>query len=148
SEHENGTVFIPSTTEDCPTFRSQYTMKLNGASNYICLDVSTEGGGWHPIVFSADGTHAFYPQGCPGQQKWTGYAGGSDDVTTCAGPVWKTWLTSGSSKNYEVVTDATNWLQYAGLWGEIGSSDVTTGKRSPKWQDWGAEQEENPNGPR
>jgi|GEM_PF-2639339 len=149
TEHSNGTQFIPDDTGTCNGgFVSKYTMKQNGSSARVCLAFSTEGGGKHPIVYSADGTHAVYPSGCATQCSWTGYAGSTDDYTTAAGPAWKGWLTSGSAKNYEIVTDSTDWLQYANLWGEIGTSSVTTGKYSPKWQDWGKSNDDNPNGNR
>ena len=149
TEHANGTQFIPDDTGTCGGgFISQYTMSQNRSSVRVCLAFSTDDGGMHPIVYSADGTHAVYPSGCNGECAWTGYAGGSNDYTTAAGPAWKGWLTSGSAKNYEIVTDSTDWLQYANLWGEIGTSSVTTGKYSPRWQDWGKSNDDNPNGNR
>jgi hypothetical protein len=146
TEHENGTQFIPDTTNTCNGgFISKYTMDQNGTSGRVCLSFSNESSGQHPVVYSADGSHAVYPSGCATQCAWNGYAGGTDDYTSAAGPAWKGWLTSGSAKNYEIVTDSTNWILYANLWGEIGSSSVTSGKYSPKWQNWGQYNDENPN---
>ena len=149
TEHENGTQFIPDDTSMCNGgYVSKYTMKQNGTSARVCLAFSTEDGGMHPTVYSADGTHAVYPSGCATQCAWTGYAGGTSDYTSAAGPVWKGWLTSGSLKNYEIVTDATNWILYANLWGEIGTTSTTSGKYSPKWQNWGKYNDDHPNGNR
>lgn len=149
TEHENGTQFLPDDTNMCNGgFISRYTMKQNGTSARVCLNFSSEDNGMHPIVYSADGTHAVYPSGCATECAWTGYAGGTSDYTTAAGPAWKGWLTSGSLKNYEIVTDSTNWILYANLWGEIGTTSVTSGKYSPKWQNWGQYNDEHPNGNR
>jgi hypothetical protein len=148
SEHENGTQFVPDDTVEhkCQGgFISRYRMALNGGSERVCLGFSSEAGGRHAIVYSADGSHALYPSGCTPMCTWNGYAGGTSDYTTAAGPAWKGWLVNGGSKNYEIVTDSTNWLQYANLWGEIGSTDVTTGKPSPRWQSWGLTSDEHPN---
>jgi hypothetical protein len=152
TEHENGTQFVPDTTGGpCNGgFISRYTMKLNGQSQHVCLALNNTDG-QHPVVYSADGSHAVYPSGCGstgGTCTWNGYAGGTSDTTTSAGPAWQGWLTSGSAKNYEIVTDGTNWLQYANLWGEIGTSSVTSGKYSPKWQEWGLYNDTHPNGNR
>jgi hypothetical protein len=146
TEHENGTQFLPDDQSMCNGgFLSKYTMKQNGTSGRVCLAFSNEDDGQHPIVYSADGTHAVYPSGCATECQWSGYAGGTDDITTAAGPAWKGWLTSGALKNYEIVTDTTNWLQYANLWGEIGISNTTSGKYSPKYQNWGEYNDTHPN---
>lgn len=77
---------------------------------------------WHPIVFSARGSHANY--GDLGNQDPPGSGNGvidrsrlvGDDFVSTNGPIWKTW------KNLEQiawpVTDATqNWLAFNGVWG-------------------------------
>lgn len=149
SEHENGTQFLPDDSGACAgRFISRYTMALDGKSTRVCLDFSTADGGMHPVVYSADGSHAIFPQGCTTMCTWNGYAGGTSDYTTAAGPAWQGWLVSGSSKNYEIVDDATNWIQYANLWGEIGEFSVSSGKPSPRWQEWGKSSDDHPNGPR
>lgn len=149
TEHESGTQFVPDDTNKCGSgFISRYTMKLNNQSERVCLGFSTEEGGLHPVVYSADGSHAVFPSGCSVECSWTGYAGGTNDHTSAAGPAWKGWLTDGSLKNYEVVTDSTNWILYANLWGEIGQLSATSGKYSPKWQNWGKSIDEHPNGNR
>jgi hypothetical protein len=149
TEHENGTQFIPDDTSHCNGgFISKFTMKQDGNSARVCLNFTAENGGMHPITYSADGTHAVYPSGCATQCAWTGYAGGTSDYTTAAGPAWKGWLTSGSAKNFEIVTDTTDWILYANLWGEIGETNTTSGKYSPKWQNWGEYNDTHPNGNR
>lgn len=151
SEHENGTQFVPddTTNHQCAgAFISKNTMAINGGSERLCLRFNPEGGGQHPVVYSADGTHALFPSGCDSRCVWNGYSGGFSDYTTSAGPAWKGWLVEAAKKNYEIVDDGTNWLAYANLWGEIGGSAVSTGKPSPKWQEWGKSSDEHPNGPR
>ncbi|HYU34634.1 MAG TPA: hypothetical protein VEW48_20985 [Thermoanaerobaculia bacterium] len=150
AEHEQGTQFVPDDTSRCSGgFISKLTMRQNGTSARVCLDFTNEDSGMHPIVYSADGTHATYPSGCATQCTWNGYAGGiTSDYTTAAGPAWKGWLTSSSAKNYEIVSDNTSWILYANLWGEVGATNTTSGKYSPKYQDWGKHNDDNPYGPK
>jgi len=74
----------------------------------------------HPIVFAAEGAHGTY--GRAGDQ-YDSCATGIVDYTA-AGPAWRTWTW---------LADVTQqpWYGFGGAWGEIGSSDITTGPLGP-----------------
>ncbi len=151
SEHNGGTLFLPDHSAGCASgWVSQYTMRVNKQSKRVCLRRSPDDsapGAWHMMAWSADGTHALFPDDCGGTCTWSSPNGAQDDTTTLVGPVWRPWRTSPQGGNLAVVTDDTDWVTYAGLWGEVGISDLTSGKWGPRWQDWGAGPDSNPNGP-
>jgi uncharacterized delta-60 repeat protein len=91
----------------------------------------------HPVVFSARGSHASYPD--TGENGWhdLGFPGGADDDFTGYGAIrWDT--------QYNLVPLSTQvWRGYGGAWGEVGEpvtglppgwpSFDTTGPQGPRW---------------
>jgi hypothetical protein len=80
----------------------------------------TEAG--HPIVHSADGSHASYPQA--GTYAVPTPVGDAQDHAAKGGPLWGTW------NNLRDVTSEA-WYGFGGAWGEVGNFDFTTGPLGP-----------------
>lgn len=82
----------------------------------------------HPIVYSANGSHASYWKIGEFDRKGPGVVSGKD-YTSGAGPIWKTW-------NRLVRVKSQPWYGYGGAWGEVGASrgvldKETTGPLGP-----------------
>lgn len=98
----------------------------------------------HPYVWTADGTHASYPD--PGWCNNDFNEGYDYSCQTVAGYRWFTWAGGRGSNaglqgggvlhagelSYPLAGQT--FLKYAGRWGEIGSSGATSGPRSPSYQ--------------
>lgn len=104
------------------------------------------GGEWHdpadltltddgrPVVFVADGSHASYPTVGEFEQ-----GPGFTDRTYDGGPIWRTvenWVNVGER---DAIRNGQNFLSYGGRWGEVGTTDFTSGPQGPAFQDaWDA----------
>lgn len=98
----------------------------------------------HPYVWTADGTHASYPD--PSWCNNDVNEGYDYSCQTVSAYRWFTWaggrgsnagyqgggITHVGEKNYPL--NGNTFLKYAGRWGEIGSSSNTSGPRSPSYQ--------------
>ena len=76
--------------------------------------------GDHPIVLSARGTHASYPD--QSSVAWFDHASQCRDVEACADPVWRTWQAGGLANVGErgATFGEGDVLAYAGRWGGDG----------------------------
>jgi hypothetical protein len=76
--------------------------------------------GDHPIVLSARGTHASYPD--QASVAWFDRASQCRSLDGCADPVWRTWQAGGLTNVGErgAVLGASEVLAYAGRWGGAG----------------------------
>ena len=83
------------------------------------------GGGTHPNVYSALGSHASYPTS--GSHKICGLAGVVYDYTSASGKRWYTWGNLANIANYYGVN-------FGGAWGEVGNFEFTTGPSGPRWK--------------
>ncbi len=98
----------------------------------------------HPYVWTADGTHASYPD--PDWCNWDFNEGYDYSCQTVSSYRWFTWaggrganagLQGGGVLHVGEKAAPLNgqiFLKYAGRWGEIGSSSATSGPRSPSYQ--------------
>jgi hypothetical protein len=98
----------------------------------------------HPYVWTADGTHASYPD--PNWCNWDFNEGWDYSCQTVNAYRWFTWAGGkGSNEGFqgggvlhvgekEAPLNGANFLKYSGRWGEIGSNGHTSGPRSPSYQ--------------
>ncbi|RYC14872.1 thrombospondin type 3 repeat-containing protein [Nocardioides zhouii] len=94
--------------------------------------------GTHPVVYSANGAHASYPETKHFRQSCGEFSnGGQGDVTAKGGASWKTWE--------QLVNAQTEpWYGFGGAWGRVGSPIANhtklpegwvTGPLGPPWKD-------------
>lgn len=91
--------------------------------------------GDHPIVLSARGTHASYPD--PASAAWFDRTSACAKVEGCADPIWRTWEGGGLVNVGErgAVLGAREALAYAGRWGGEGHFlRARAAPRGPVWQ--------------
>jgi len=86
--------------------------------------------GTHPIVYSADGSHASYPRAGSYDIPSTPFK----DRAISGGPVWQTWnnLVNMGEKRFPL--NGQTFVLYGGRWGEKGEMDVTSGPQGPPFQ--------------
>jgi hypothetical protein len=135
ANHEGDWEHITVSTDAAGQFASAYYAQHGGGATYKASDLSFVNT-THPVVYVADGSHASFPR-----------VGNFDipkvplldDHTYAGGPVWQTWLNwvnvgeVGSSRNGQ------SFIDYAGRWGEFGSSDLTSGPPTMSFQSaWNA----------
>ena len=98
----------------------QYTWTEMQNAGYLAADSPTQR--THPIVYSAIGGHASYPEdvGVEGLP-CGGPNNGGNDRTAKGGPVWRTWLPG------HKLTNAKNapWYGFGGSWGERKTASDT-----------------------
>jgi hypothetical protein len=107
-----------------------------GESDWVDSGGVSRDDGGHPIVYSADESHACYPT--PGTH---GRGALPDDETSEGGPEWSTWTAIRLIGSVGVPRQGQEWIRYTGHWGEIGAvvtSDilVTSGPYGPAFQAW------------
>jgi len=76
--------------------------------------------GTHPIIYSANGSHANYPKPGIFPTKICIFK----DKTANGGKIWKTWKLCADLKLQP-------WKDFAGAWGEVGATSYTTGPLGP-----------------
>jgi hypothetical protein len=90
--------------------------------------------GDHPIIWSARGTHASYPD--PHAHPWFDSVSACTSPTDCSGPIWKTWDAGGlvniGERNALLGQD--DAFAYEGLWGGSGHGLKRQAPRGPVQQ--------------
>ncbi|MBI3181410.1 MAG: hypothetical protein HYZ28_04645 [Myxococcales bacterium] len=115
---------------DCSTFRSPAAMSWYG--------------GTHPYVWTADGTHASYPDESSCDGTWR--EGFDNSCETVSSYRWFTW-SGGQAGQYGyqgggvinvgekgLPLNGQQFVKYYARWGEIGNSGDTSGPRTPTYQ--------------
>jgi hypothetical protein len=94
--------------------------------------------GTHPVVYSADGSHASYPDAKKGQVCTFSLSGASvtlpADNTYDGGPIWKTWKKLVNVGEKDAPLNGQEFILFGGLWGEIGMTKWTSGPHGPAFQ--------------
>lgn len=125
--HEADWEHITVTTDAAGAFYSAWYAQHNGGVRYSASQLKFNG--THPIVYSADGSHASYPS----VGEWDLILG-QKDHTYDGGPVWPTWNNwvnvgeKGAPRNNQV------FIKYGGRWGEVGGLEDTSGPQGPSFQ--------------
>ena len=128
--HEGDWEHITVTTDAAGNFVSAHYGQHEGGHSYTKSDLMFVHDN-HPVVYVADGSHACYPRvGSHDIPNVPGF----DDHTYSHGPVWETWKdwVNVGEKNHP--RNGQLFLRYAGRWGEIGNTDVTSGPFTPSFQ--------------
>jgi hypothetical protein len=118
--------------------RAYYAAHSSGAQHdWNALEKVDDSGresaaGTHPVVYSARGSHASYRTA--GKQDIKGLPA-LEDYTYKNGPIWMTWknLVNIGEKNCPL--NGQEFILFSGKWGEIGSTDDTTGPTGPAFKD-------------
>jgi hypothetical protein len=128
--HEGDWEHITVTTDAAGAFVEAFYAQHEGGKVYKSDDLQMVLG-QHPVVYIADGSHASYPRR---DHFDIPKVPGLDDHTSDGGPVWQTWrsLIHVGEKNRPLNNQ--RFLSYGGRWGEIGTTDVTSGPEGPAFQ--------------
>jgi hypothetical protein len=112
-------------------FHSAWYAQHNDGQRYMPGQLAFVNG-THPVVYSADGSHASYPTA--GKHFISGTVV-FEDYTYNGGPQWRTWdnLINVGEKSYPL--NGQTFIQYSGRWGEIGQTKHTSGPTGPAFQD-------------
>jgi hypothetical protein len=130
--HEGDWERVTVVTNRYGSLRYVYLSQHEGAKRYTHSQLGWNGN--HPIVYSADGSHANYPSvgsfTIPNVPSWF------KDHTYSGGPVWRTWNNFVNVGEKNAPLHGQNFIRYGGRWGEIGTTDVTSGPVGPAFKIW------------
>jgi hypothetical protein len=125
--HEADWEHITVSTNSAGAFQSAWYAKHSDGARYTASQLSWNG--THPIVYSADGSHASYPAA----GAWPLVLGVSDH-TYDGGPVWQTWTNWVNVGEKSAPRNGQLFIKYGGRWGEVGELDDTSGPQGPSFQ--------------
>ena len=124
--HEADWEHITVTTDAAGAFQSAWYAQHNSGARYTAAQLLWNGN--HPIVYSADGTHASYK----GPGTWAGPV--VPDYCYDGGPVWQTWTNFVNVGETAAPLNGQSFIKYGGRWGEIGELEDTSGPPTPSVQ--------------
>jgi Vacuolar protein sorting-associated protein 62 len=130
ANHEADWEHITVSTDANGNFVSAWYAQHEGGTTYNSGQI-TFINGTHPVVYSADGSHASYPKAGNYDIPWVP---GLDDHCYENGPVWNTWENFVNVGEKEYPLNGQSFIKYAGRWGEIGETSITTGPLGPSFQ--------------
>jgi hypothetical protein len=108
-------------------FHSVWYAQHSGGIRYTASQIAWNG--THPIVYSADGSHASYPAA----GDWY-LAPAVYDHTYTGGPTWQTWTNWVNVGEKSAPRSGQLFIKYGGRWGEVGELDDTSGPQGPSFQ--------------
>jgi hypothetical protein len=127
ANHEADWEHITVTTDGAGNFQSAWYAQHSDGVRFTASQLLWNG--THPVVYSADGSHASYPA----VGDWALILGAYDH-TYGGGPVWQTWTNwvnvgeKGAPRNGQL------FIKYGGRWGEVGELEDTSGPQGPSFQ--------------
>ncbi|MFE8599619.1 Vps62-related protein [Archangium violaceum] len=126
--HEADWEHITVSTDAVGNFQSAWYAAHSGGHRYTASQLKWNG--THPIVYSADGSHASYPTAGTYPTEVSGF----DDHSYEGGPVWQTWNNWVNVGEKNAPRNGQNFIKYGGRWGEVGELDATSGPQGPSFQ--------------
>jgi hypothetical protein len=126
--HEGDWEHITVTTDSAGNFYSAWYAQHGGGTRYSASQLRWNG--THPIVYSADGSHASYPTVGEFPTEVSGFY----DYTYDGGPVWQTWNNWVNVGEKSYPRNGQSFIKYGGRWGEVGEFDDTSGPQGPSFQ--------------
>lgn len=126
--HEADWEHITVTADSASNFYSAWYAAHSGGKRYSASQLQWNG--THPIVYSADGSHASYPSVGTFPTEVTGF----DDHTYSGGPVWQTWNNWVNVGEKAAPRNGQTFIKYGGRWGEVGELEDTSGPQGPSFQ--------------
>lgn len=125
--HEADWEHITVTADSAGNFQSAWYAQHDSGVRYTASQLRWVNG-THPVVYSAQGTHASYP----GPGTWDGPV--VPDYAADGGPVWTTESNLLNVGERSAPLNSALFLKYGGRWGEIGEFDFTSGPPTPSFQ--------------
>jgi hypothetical protein len=126
--HEADWEHITVTADSAGNFYSAWYAQHGGGKRYAASQLSFVNS-THPVVYSADGSHASYPT----VGSFPTILGFSD-YTYSGGPVWQTWNNWVNVGEKTAPRNGQSFIKYGGRWGEVGEMDDTSGPQGPAFQ--------------
>lgn len=124
--HEADWEHITVTTDSAGAFQSAWYAQHSSGARYTASQLLWNG--THPVVYSADGTHASYK----GPGTWDGPV--VPDYCYDGGPIWQTWTNFVNVGERSAPLNGQAFIKYGGRWGEIGELEDTSGPPTPSVQ--------------
>jgi hypothetical protein len=131
-DHEGDWEHITVTVDANRNFVSAWYSQHLGGARYLPPSMSFVPGTWHPIVYSAAGTHASYPRAGEFPLQHVPFF---KDKTSDFGPVWRTWDNWVNLGERGHPRSGQDFIDFSGRFGRFDTSPLTYGPLGPAFHD-------------